>query len=73
MKKPPIDLEDAIARARDILADFFDAGVTIVSWEEDGETYEMHFSFGNHYACESLARRSEEIIFPLETEEDLDA
>jgi hypothetical protein len=70
MKKPPKDREEAIAQVREILTDFFDAGVAIVSWEEEGETYEMHFTLGNHYACESLARKAEEILFPVKEPED---
>lgn len=70
MRKPPKDRQEAIAQAREILADFFDAGVAIVSWEEEGETYEMHFAIGNHYACESLARKAEEILFAEKEPED---
>lgn len=70
MKKPPKDREQAIAQARSLLADFFDAGVTIMSWEEEGETFEMHFTLGNHYACESLARKAEEILFPCEEDDE---
>ena len=70
MKKPPKDREQAIAQAREILADFFDAGICVMSWEEGGQTFEMHFSLGNHYACETLARRAEEIVFPCEEEDE---
>jgi hypothetical protein len=70
MKKPPKDREKAITQAREILADFFDAGICVMSWEEEGHTFEMHFSIGNHYACETLARRAEEIVFPTEEDED---
>lgn len=70
MKKPPKDREKAIAQAREILADFFDAGICVMSWEEGGQTFEMHFSLGNHYACETLARRAEEIVFPCEEEDE---
>jgi len=73
MKKPPKDRMQAIANARELLADFFDAGICVMSWEEEGMTYEMHFSIGNHYACETLARRAEEIIFPCEEDEDEEA
>ena len=73
MKKPPKDRMQAIAQARSLLADFFDAGICAMSWEEEGATYEMHFSLGNHYACETLARRAEEIIFPAEEDEDEEA
>jgi hypothetical protein len=66
MKKPPRDREQAIAQARELLANFFDVGICVMSWEEEGQTYEMHFSLGNHYACETLARRAEEIVFPCE-------
>lgn len=70
MKKPPKDREQAIAQAREILADFFDAGICVMSWEEGGQTFEMHFALGNHYACETLARRAEEIVFPVEEEDE---
>jgi hypothetical protein len=70
MKKPPKDREKAITQAREILADFFDAGICVMSWEECGQTFEMHFNLGNHYACESLARKAEEILFPCEEEDE---
>ena len=70
MKKPPKDREQAITQARELLADFFDSGICIASWEEDGETYEMHFNLGNHYECESIARKAEEILFPIEDNEE---
>ena len=70
MKKPPKDREKAMLQAREILADFFDAGICAMSWEEEGRTFEMHFSLGNHYACETLARRAEEIVFPNEEDEE---
>lgn len=59
----PKNRESAMERARDLLADFFDAGVVIMTWEEQGKTYEMHLTIGNDYACESVARRAEEIIY----------
>jgi hypothetical protein len=34
-----------------------------MTWEEQGKTYEMHLTIGNDYACESIARRAEEIIY----------
>jgi hypothetical protein len=70
MKKPPKDRLKAIQAARELLSDFFDAGICAMSWEEQGETFEMHFSLGNHYACETLARRAEEIVFPVEEDEE---
>lgn len=33
----PENRESAMERARDLLADFFDAGVVIMTWEEQGK------------------------------------
>ena len=67
--KMPKDRAQAIGEARKLLSDFFDSGICVMSYEEQGVTYEMHFSIGNHYACETLARRAEEIVFPCEEED----
>ena len=68
--KPPADREAIMLQVRNILAEHFDCGVCVVSWETDGETYHMDFKFGNHYATKTLARDAEEILWPIQEEEE---
>jgi hypothetical protein len=46
--------------------------VCVVSWEDQGTTYDMDFKFGNSHAARNLAREAEEILWPLEDEEEED-
>jgi hypothetical protein len=71
-KKPPrpADRTAIMEQVRSILAEHFDCGICVVSWEAEGETFHMDFSFGNHYAAKTLARDAEEILWPIEEEED---
>jgi hypothetical protein len=74
MKKPksspPKDREAVMQQVRDLLAEHFDVGIAVVSWEDGGETYFMDFKFGNHYAAKSLCREADDILWPYETEDD---
>jgi hypothetical protein len=56
------DRKQAIEQARTILAEHFDCGLAIVSWEDEGTTYNMTLCFGNAYAVENMADRATEIL-----------
>jgi hypothetical protein len=73
MSKPtpqrPPDREAIMLQVRSLLAEHFDVGLCIVSWEDEGETYYMDFKFGNDYAARALTREAEEILWPYEEDE----
>jgi hypothetical protein len=56
-------------QVRELLAEHFDVGVSVVSWEDEGQTYYMDFKFGNDYAAKSLCREAEDMLWPYEEEE----
>ena len=66
----PPDREAVMTQVRQILAEHFEVGVCVVSWEDEGTTYDMDFKFGNSHAARNLAREAEEILWPLEDEEE---
>ena len=66
---PPPDREAVMTQLRQILAEHFEVGVCVVSWEDAGTTYDMDFKFGNSHAARALARDAEEILWPIEEEE----
>ena len=74
MKKPktspPKDREAIMLQVRDLLAEHFDVGIAVVSWEDGGETYYMDFKYGNDYAARALCREADEILWPYETEDE---
>lgn len=67
---PPPDREAVMTQVRQILAEHFEVGVCVVSWEDAGTTYDMDFKFGNSHAARALARDAEEILWPIEEETD---
>jgi hypothetical protein len=67
---PPPDREAVMTQVRQILAEHFEVGVCVVSWEDAGTTFDMDFKFGNSHAARALARDAEEILWPLEEETD---
>lgn len=67
---PPPDREAIMTQVRQILAEHFEVGVCVVSWEDQGTTYDMDFKFGNSHAARALARDAEEILWPIEEETD---
>lgn len=67
---PPKNREAIMLQVRDILAEHFDVGIALVSWEDGGETYYMDFKFGNDYAARALCREADEILWPYETEDE---
>jgi hypothetical protein len=67
---PPKDREAVMLQARALLAEHFDVGIAVVSWEDGGETYFMDFKFGNDYAAKSLCREADDILWLYETEDD---
>lgn len=68
--QPPKDREAIMRQARALLAEHFDVGLCIVSWEQDGETFYMDFKFGNDYAARALCREADEILWPYEEEDE---
>jgi hypothetical protein len=72
MSKPqrPKDREAVMLQARALLAEHFDVGIAVVSWEDGGETFYMDFKFGNHYAAKSLCREAEDLLWPYEEEDE---
>jgi hypothetical protein len=73
-KKPkaPADREAILKQARALLAEHFEHGVCVVSWDAEGTTYHSEFKFGNDYAAKSLANDASEILWPCEDEEEED-
>lgn len=72
IKSPP-DRESIMLQVRQTLAEHFDCGVVIVSWEDSGETYHMEAKLGNDYACRSLAGDAEVILWPIDEDEEEEA
>lgn len=70
MAKIPKAKEAVMKKVRDLLAENFDVGVTLVSWEEGGETFHMHLKFGNEYAAKQLVCDAAEILWPPEEEDE---
>ena len=68
----PPDREAVMLQVRQILAEHFEVGVCVVSWEDQGTTYDMDFKFGNSHAARNLAREAEDILWPMEEEEEED-
>ena len=68
----PPDREAVMLQVRQILAEHFEVGVCVVSWEDAGTTYDMDFKFGNSHAARNLAREAEDILWPIEEEEEDD-
>lgn len=66
----PKDREAILLQVRQTLAEHFDCGVCVVSWEDAGTTYDMDFKFGNSHAAKSLARDAEEILWPIEADDE---
>ena len=71
IKSPP-DREAIMMQVRQMLAEHFEVGVCVVSWEDAGTTFDMDFKFGNIHAARNLASEAENILWPLEDEEDED-
>lgn len=67
---PPKDREAVMTQVRQILAEHFEVGVCVVSWEDAGTTYDMDFKFGNSHAARALARDAEEILWPIEADDE---
>jgi hypothetical protein len=67
---PPKDREAVMLQARSLLAEHFSHGIAVVSWEDEGTTYYMDFKFGNDYACRALTREAEDMLWPLEDEDE---
>lgn len=67
---PPKDREAVMTQVRQILAEHFEVGVCVVSWEDAGTTFDMDFKFGNSHAARALARDAEEILWPIEADDE---
>jgi hypothetical protein len=59
-----------MTQVRQILAEHFEVGVCVVSWEDAGTTFDMDFKFGNSHAARALARDAEEILWPIEADDE---
>ena len=74
MKKPkpspPTDREAIMLQVRDLLAEHFDVGIAVVSWEDGGETYFMDFKFVHDYAARAITREAEDMLWPYEEEDE---
>jgi acyl-CoA reductase-like NAD-dependent aldehyde dehydrogenase len=68
--QPPEDREAVLLKVRNILAEHFDVGICVVSWEGDGKTYYMDFKFGNEYAAKAIAQECEDLLWPCDDFED---
>jgi hypothetical protein len=69
-KKQPPDRTQILEQCRATLAEHFEVGLLIVSWEEEGTTFHMETKHGNDYALRELARRADELLWPAEFEDD---
>jgi hypothetical protein len=70
MAKAPATREKLLEQVRATLAEHFEVGLLIVSWEEEGTTFHMETKHGNDYALRELARRAPELLWPAEFEDD---
>ena len=70
MPKAPATREKLLEQVRATLAEHFEVGLLIVSWEEEGTTFHMETKHGNDYALRELARRADELLWPAEFEDD---
>ena len=59
-----IEREEVLLQIRKTLAEHFDCGLCIVSWEDSGTTYDMDLKFGNHHAVKNLVNVAETILWP---------
>jgi len=59
-----IEREEVLLQIRKTLAEHFDCGLCIVSWEDSGTTYDMDLKFGNHHAVKNLVNEAETILWP---------
>ena len=66
----PPDRESVMEQVRSLLAEHFDVGLFVVSWEDAGTTFHMESKFGNDYAIRELTRRAEELLWPGEFEDE---
>ena len=64
----PTDRDAIFEQVRALLAETYDCGICLCSWEEQGVTYHAYLKFGNDYAAEKLTEKAHEIIFPYEDE-----
>jgi hypothetical protein len=60
--KTPKTQNEILMEVRSKLAENFDCGIAIVSWEEQGTTYHMEVKFGNEYAVKSIIDSAQEIF-----------
>ena len=70
MPKAPATREKLLEQVRATLAEHFEVGMVIVSWESEGTTYHMETKHGNSYALRELARRAPELLWPDDYEDD---
>ena len=70
MAKAPATREKLLEQVRATLAEHFEVGMVIVSWEEEGTTFHMETKHGNDYALRELARRAPELLWPADYEDD---
>lgn len=70
MPKAPATREKLLEQVRATLAEHFEVGMVIVSWEEEGTTFHMETKHGNDYALRELARRAPELLWPSDYEDD---
>ena len=70
MAKAPATREKLLEQVRATLAEHFEVGLLIVSWESEGTTYHMETKHGNYYALRELARRAPELLWPADYEDD---
>jgi acyl-CoA reductase-like NAD-dependent aldehyde dehydrogenase len=69
---PPPAREAVMLQVRDLLAEHFDVGLCIVSWEDEGKTFYMDIKFGNDYAARAITREAEDMLWPYEEEDEED-
>lgn len=69
-KKAPPDRTQILEQVRATLAEHFDVGFLVVSWESEGTTFHMETKCGNDYALRELARRAPELLWPTDYEDD---
>lgn len=69
-KKAPPDRTQVLEQVRAMLAEHFDVGFLIVSWESEGTTFHMETKHGNEYALRELARCAPELLWPTDYEDE---
>ena len=69
-KSPAKERAEILAHVRQLLAEHFDCGIVVVSWETEGTTFHSETKFGNEYASKALAGDAINLLWPYNEQEE---